>query len=298
MKSTTLFTSFFSNPKAYSYLYKSCLLAVEEDGIDMTANAIFPAEAHGTARIVAKSPMVLAGIDFIPVIFQAMEELGYGIAQACDIDIRYHDTSQVHNEDLAYITGPLRMLFKAERVILNYIIHCSGIATLTNAYVQALHGTNITVLDTRKTMPALRYSDKYSVLAGGGKNHRMDLEEMIMIRDVYTDYSGSITQAMERVRNTYGDICPPIALECRNVDEVAQAIELNPQRIMLDNMSNEMLVQALSIIPETIETEITGGITLHSIHSLLTLPIYPQYISIGAITHSAPSVDCSMYIMI
>lgn len=298
MSTQSLFSSFFSNPKAYSFLYKSCLLALEEDGIDKTANAIFPHTARGKARILAKSPMVLAGIEFIPVILQAMEDLGYGKVNECELDIRYHDASHVSNEELAYITGPLRMLFKAERVILNYIIHCSGIATLTNKYVQALEGTGITVLDTRKTMPALRYPDKYAVVAGGGKNHRMDLEEMIMIRDVYTDYTGSITQAIATVRMCYGKECPPIALECRNLTEVDEAILAQPQRIMLDNMEREMLIEALNRIPQNIETEITGGITLHSLDAIRSLPIYPRYISIGSITHSAPSTDCSMYIML
>lgn len=298
MSSKSLFSSFFSNPKASSFLYRSCLLALEEDGVDATANAIFSSDVRGKARILAKSPMVLAGIEFIPVILQAMEELGYGKANDCELDIRYKDGSHVSNEELAYITGPLRMLFKAERVILNYIIHCSGIATLTNEYVKALQGTGITVLDTRKTMPGLRYPDKYAVLAGGGKNHRMDLEEMIMIRDVYTDYSGSITKAIAKVRECYKEQCPPIALECRTLAEVNEAIEAQPQRIMLDNMDSETLTQALSSIPKHIETEITGGITLQNIDAIRTLPIYPCYISVGSITHSAPSTDCSMYIML
>lgn len=295
---TDLFSSFFSNKKALSFLYRSCLLALQEDGMDKTANAIFDVDVIGKARIVAKSPMVLAGLDFIPTIIKAMEELGYDNATECSLDIRYHDGSHVINEELAYITGPLRILFKAERVILNYIIHCSGIATLTNKYVKALEGTNIIVLDTRKTMPGLRYSDKYSVLVGGGKNHRMDLEEMILIRDVYTDYCGSITAAIEKVRTCYGTQCPPIALECRTINEVKEAIQAKPQRIMLDNMDSEMLTEALYTIPEIIETEITGGITLENIDAIIALPIHPNYISIGSITHSAPSVDCSMYIML
>ena len=298
MNSSSHFSSFFANNKAYSFLYRSCLLALQEDGIDKTANAIFSSNAYGKARILAKSPMVLAGIEFIPIILKAMEELGYGKATECNVEIHYKDSSHVSHEELAYITGPLRMLFKAERVILNYIIHCSGIATLTHRYVTALKDTGITVLDTRKTKPGLRYPDKYAVLAGGGKNHRMDLEEMIMIRDVYTDYAGSITKAISKIREYYKEDCPPIALECRDLTEVQEAIIAEPQRIMLDNMDTEMLIQALSIIPEHIETEITGGITLQNIHTIISLPIYPQYISVGSITHSAPSVDCSMYIML
>ncbi len=204
----------------------------------------------------------------------------------------------------AKISGPAHLVLKAERVILNFITHLSGIAKLTRTYVQALEGGNTRLLDTRKTLPGLRYPEKYAVTVGGGLNHRKNLEEMLMLKDNHIDASGGITRAVSLLRQAY-DPCPPIEVECRNLDEVREAVSLGVERIMLDNMlsappfredSFHLLQEALKLIPEGIESELSGGIGLESLPLIAALRPGPDFVSVGRLTHSAPSSDFSMII--
>ena len=186
---------------------------------------------------------------------------------------------------------------RAERVILNVVSHLCGIATLTRRYVQALEGTGVRLLDTRKTMPGLRYPDKYAVLCGGGHNHRRNLAEMLMLKDNHIDAAGSITGAVQALRARYNP-CPPIEVECRNCDEVREAVACKVERIMLDNMSPDRLPEALELVPSSIETEVSGGVSLDTIrdYAMASPRRKPDFISVGRITHSAVTADLSMRI--
>ena len=164
-------------------------------------------------------------------------------------------------------------------------------------YAEKLEGTGVRLLDTRKTMPGLRYPDKYAVLCGGGHNHRRNLAEMLMLKDNHIDAAGSMTKAVELLRGRYNP-CPPIEVECRNHDEISEAVACRVDRIMLDNMTPDMLPEALEMIPSSIETEISGGVSLDTIRAYATVSTVrkPDFISVGRITHSAVTADLSMRI--
>jgi len=165
------------------------------------------------------------------------------------------------------------------------------VATATASYAQKLSGTRTRLLDTRKTLPGLRYPEKYAVRVGGGCNHRMNLSEMLMLKDNHIDRAGSITQAVGLLRVAY-DRCPPIEVECRTLAEVREAAGLGVERIMLDNMDLKTMAEALRMVPPTTETEVSGGVNMESIESIARLG--PDFISVGALTHSAPALDLSM----
>jgi nicotinate-nucleotide pyrophosphorylase (carboxylating) len=185
--------------------------------------------------------------------------------------------------------------------MLNFITHISGIANLTARYVKELEGSGTRLLDTRKTLPGLRYPEKYGVLVGGGVNHRFSLEDMLMLKDNHIDAAGGITPAVARLRETCANELP-IEVECRGLEEVREAVACGVRRVMLDNMTGNGdgsdLVQALALIPEHIEVEISGGVSLENIAALAVpdLPRKPDFISVGRLTHSAPAADFSMRI--
>ena len=196
---------------------------------------------------------------------------------------------------VAAITGPAVTLLKAERVMLNFLCHLSGIANRVRQATAALGGGRTRLLDTRKTLPGLRYPEKYAVLVGGGVNHRKNLAEMLMFKDNHIDRAGGIPQAMAALRKAYQgrmDKMPPVEIECRTLEEVGQAVAERPARIMLDNMDMETMRKALSMVPQGIETEVSGGVDLAALASIATLGA--DFVSVGRITHSAPSADFSM----
>jgi nicotinate-nucleotide pyrophosphorylase (carboxylating) len=198
---------------------------------------------------------------------------------------------------VACFSGGARRVLKAERVILNFLCHLSGIATLTAGYVEALAGTGITLLDTRKTLPGMRYPEKYAVLAGGAKNHRKNLAEALMLKDNHNDRAGGITKAVAQLRAAYVP-CPPIIVECRNEAEVREAVACAVDWIMFDNMTPREITAALALAPGHIATEASGGITRDSIGAFAEAgKAGLTYISVGRITHSAPYADCSMRIV-
>jgi nicotinate-nucleotide pyrophosphorylase (carboxylating) len=237
---------------------------------------------------VAKQDTLVAGLPLIPLI---MEFAGCEFQHMLNVDEGERVSSGTM---IAAIQGPTRHLLRTERVILNYLCHISGIASLTARYVAALHGSRTTLLDTRKTLPGLRYPEKYAVLVGGGKNHRKNLSEMLMVKDNHIDRAGGINPAVASLRAAYGEDCPPIEVECRTVEEVDQAVAVQVTRIMLDNMDLDQMRQALARIPAGIETEVSGGVNLENIAAIGALG--PDYVSVGRITHSAPVSDLSMRI--
>lgn len=287
----TLFQTFFTND-AKKYLMASIDMALEEDGADLTSLAVFSNDDRMVAEIVAKEDTIVVGLPLIPLIMDQCPD-----AQPYTWQSFVDEASPIKKGTIAArIIGSAPHVLKAERIILNFITHLSGIAALTARYVQALEGSGTKLLDTRKTLPCLRYPEKYAVRCGGGMNHRANLCEMLMLKDNHIDAAGSITAAVAALRKAYTP-CPPIEVECRNLDEVHEATACQVERIMLDNMTIDLLRQSLKIIPTTIETEISGGVTLETINQLATASTHgPNFISVGRLTHSAPNADFSMRI--
>jgi nicotinate-nucleotide pyrophosphorylase (carboxylating) len=287
-----LFTDFFADETrgGPARVLRVLELALEEDGEDPTSRGIFSPEARLEARVSAKRTSTVAGLPLIPLI---MERCGREL-WSLETFVEEGGIAEA-GEDLFRLEGGACSLLKAERVILNYLSHLSGIADLTRRYVQRLDGTGVRLLDTRKTLPGLRGPEKYAVRVGGGCNHRHNLSEMLMIKDNHIDAAGSITRAVELARANCGAARPPVEVECRCASEVREALACGVERIMLDNMDASGLAEVLPLIPTLVEAEVSGGVTLENIRSLaLASPRRPDYVSVGRITHSAPAADFSM----
>ncbi|WP_045220701.1 carboxylating nicotinate-nucleotide diphosphorylase [Desulfonatronum thioautotrophicum] len=280
------FHSFFHG-EALEYLDRLIRISLEEDGRDLTAEALFSETDRAEAVIRVKQDSRIVGL---PIIAQVLKQLPGPVQVRYDVAEGQRITSGTY---VARLHGQARSLLKAERVILNFIGRLSGIANLTEIFLQQIAGTGVRLLDTRKTTPGLRYPEKYAVFMGGGTNHRLNLSDMLMLKDNHIDRAGGITPAVRKLLAAY-DPCPPIEVECRTLREVAEVIALPVQRIMLDNMTPEQIAQALAMIPKTMETEISGGVNLETIADLAALR--PTFISVGALTHSAVCADISMSI--
>lgn len=281
---TNTFDEFFQ-AEAKMFLLATIRIALAEDASDLTSMGLFTEDDMAQAMIVAKQDTVVAGLPIIPMVLE------FG-GEDCQSHLNVDDGDTVSEGTMvAALQGPALHLLKAERVIMNFLCHLSGIANMTAQYVEALKGTKTQLLDTRKTLPGLRFPEKYAVLAGGGKNHRLTLSDMLMLKDNHIDRAGSISQAVNQLHTVHTP-CPPIEVECRTLEEVEEASQCDIKRIMLDNMDAETAKTALGIIPNTIETEISGNISLDNIREVAELG--PDYISVGKLTHSAPSSDFSM----
>ena len=283
----TPWSTFFSD-EGRRYLRRSIELALDEDGPDLTAQGLFAADAPMRAVIRAKEDTRVVGLPVIHDVFEAMNAHPH-------VELLVEEASTVPAmTEVARMEGPAIALLKAERIILNFITHLSGIANLTARYVHELEGTGVRLLDTRKTTPCLRWPEKHAVQAGGGCNHRKNLVEMLMLKDNHIDAAGSITRAVARLREVYSP-CPPIEVECRTLDHVREAVAAGADRIMMDNMGAPLLGQALALVPARIEAEVSGGVTLETIRGIaLTGPRHPDFISVGRLTHSAVAADFSM----
>lgn len=287
---TEKFDSFFQN-NARIHLNNAIKLALDEDGPDLTSEGIFPPGHTLSAQIISKEDTLVVGLPLIPLIMDTCADTEWSWNALTDEGDLVPDRTVV-----ATIKADASHLLKAERIILNFITHLSGIANLTKLYVDQLEGSGTALLDTRKTLPCLRYPEKYAVLMGGGQNHRKDLTEMLMLKDNHIDLAGNMTAAVKKLRATYSP-CPPIEVECRNMEEVHEAVACHADRIMLDNMDIPAVQEALKHIPESIETEVSGGVTLETIRSIaLASDLGPDYISVGRLTHSAPIADFSMLV--
>ncbi|GAB1409167.1 carboxylating nicotinate-nucleotide diphosphorylase [Desulfovibrionales bacterium] len=281
-----MFASFFDSWRM-DLVHRLVDLALDEDGQDLTSLAVFRSDSILEASIVAKEDTVVTGLPLISIVLDRL-----GVGPECTVMLLANDGDQVPTGfTVARICGPAPALLKAERVIMNFICRLSGISNATQRFVQAVAGTGVRVLDTRKTTPGLRYVEKYAVRMGGGYNHRANLEEMLMLKDNHIDQAGGITPAVQALRASYTP-CPPLEIECRTLDHVREAVSLKPERIMLDNMPPAIAAQALALVPAEIETEISGNVTLDTIADLARLR--PTHISTGAITHSAVVADFSM----
>ena len=275
------------------YVREIIRIALLEDEKDLTSDGIFLSSDMSEGILIAREDTCIVGLPLIPIIFQ---ELGVkNIDSVYFVHVKDGDSLK-NNEIAVNFKASTATLLKAERIILNFITHISGIANLTKLYLKELEGSSVQLLDTRKTLPGHRYLEKYAVRVAGAKNHRMHLSDMLMIKNNHVDAAGSISNAAEKLRATYKEKCPPIIIECRNKAEVLEAVNVKPNRILLDNMDIETLAQNLPLIPKGIEAEISGGVSLSTIKSLaFSSTIRPaDFISVGRITHSAPIADFSL----
>jgi len=263
--------------------------ALQEDAVfdDQTAVATIAADMVGTATITAKSAGTLSGVSLANAVFVAVDA---GIV----CDWRCTDADRVQVGDLiCELHGSVRSLLAAERTALNFLQHLSGIATATGQFVDAVADTNCKIADTRKTTPGFRHLEKQAVLHGGGVNHRMDLRSGMLIKENHIKACGSITDAIHACYQVGHDSW--IEVECETLQEVSEAIAVCPDIILLDNMSPATVSQARGLVPDSILLEASGNITLHNAHDYALTGV--NRIAIGAITHSAPSLDLSMRII-
>lgn len=285
-----LFDNYFT-PQSLDLIDANITMALDEDGEELTSLAVFAPKHPMRACIRAKQDTLVAGLPLIERILRIH-------AQGGSVQLTVEEGACVTSgTEVAYLNGPAPTLLKIERIVLNYICHLSGIANLTRQYVQQLEGTGVALLDTRKTLPGLRWLEKYAVRIGGGQNHRRTLEEMLMLKDNHIDAAGSIRAAVACLRTRYGVQCPPIEVECRNNEDVREAVSCGVDRIMMDNMDIYQLEAALALVPVHIETEISGGVQLENIRQLAEVgPRRADFISVGRLTHSALAADFSMTI--
>lgn len=268
-------------------------LAIKEDlGIgDHSSLACIPATNIGNASLFAKEKGMLAGVELGEFIFHFIDP-------KCQIKLFKKDGDFVEPGDLILaVLGNERRLLQAERIVLNFMQRMSGIATLVNRYKQEIEGCHTQLLDTRKTTPGLRKVEKWAVRIGGGKNHRMGLYDMIMLKENHITYAGGITKAIQNTRLYLKEqeLDIPIEVETRNIDEVKEVLECGGvDRIMLDNYSIEDLEKAVKLIDKRVETEASGGVNLSTIRKIAETGV--DYVSVGALTHSVISLDISMLV--
>jgi nicotinate-nucleotide pyrophosphorylase (carboxylating) len=264
---------------------------VEDVGAgDLTSDSVVPADARARARIVQKEPGIVFGLD------AAAEAFAQAGAESFDkqmVEGQWHDSVPA---EVALTAGRARALLAAERTALNLLCHLSGVATLTARFVDAARDRGVAILDTRKTTPGLRELEKAAVAAGGGRNHRMGLDDAILIKENHLALAGGIAPAVERAREAHPEL--PLEVECRTLAEVAEALAAGADRLLLDNMGPDELRAAVAeraaaaVDVPGAELEASGGMTLANVAEIAATGI--DSISVGALTHSAPALDLSM----
>ena len=262
-------------------------MALEEDitSEDVSTNAVMPTKVQGTVDLIAKEDGVIAGMDVYARVFKLLDE-------DTEIEMFCHDGDEVREGDLmAKVTGDIRVLLSGERVALNYLQRMSGIATYTRSVAQLLEGSGLTLLDTRKTTPNCRVFEKYAVRVGGGCNHRYNLSDGVLLKDNHIGAAGSITKAIQMAK-AYAPFVRKIEIETETLEQVAEAVEAGADIIMLDNMTPEVMKQAVALIDGRAQTECSGNITKENIARICEIGV--DFVSSGALTHSAPILDISM----
>lgn len=263
------------------------LLALQEDisSEDVTTNAVMPEACQGTVQLLCKQDGVIAGMEVFTRVFTLLDE-------KTEIIPYVKDGDEVKKGDLlATVNGDIRVLLSGERTALNYLQRMSGIATYTRSVAKLLEGSKTTLLDTRKTTPNMRIFEKYAVRVGGGYNHRYNLSDGVLLKDNHIGAAGSVTKAVQMAKD-YAPFVRKIEVEVENLDMVKEAVEAGADIIMLDNMSYDEMKEALQIIDGRAETECSGNVTKENIEKLTGLGV--DYISSGALTHSAPILDVSL----
>jgi nicotinate-nucleotide pyrophosphorylase (carboxylating) len=254
---------------------------------DVTAGAVVDGGASGRASIVQKQAGVVFGLEAAA---EAFRQAGAEELEAIAVEGQWNE--QVPTT-AARVAGPAGALLAAERTALNLLCHLSGVATLTARFVRAVDGTGVTVLDTRKTTPGLRGLEKAAVAAGGGTNHRMGLHDAILIKENHAALAGGVGEAVRRARQAKPQL--EIEVECSGLSEVSEAVEAGADRLLLDNMTSAELERAVAMARESEEgprLEASGGITLENVAELAATGV--DFVSVGALTHSAPALDLSM----
>ena len=256
---------------------------------DATTEALIPADASGQAQIIARETLVVAGVALVEAVFSELDN-------EASIDGHIEDGEKVQSGDcLLTVTARLRALLTGERTALNFLQRLSGVATQSARYAEAVSGTGVLILDTRKTTPGWRMLEKYAVQCGGARNHRRGLDDMMLIKDNHlAALSGEdrIAEAVHRARRASPDL--KIEVEAETLEQAEQAAEAGVDIVLLDNMTIEELRAAVKLINGRTQTEASGGITLENIREVAETGV--NYISAGALTHSARSVDISMEI--
>jgi nicotinate-nucleotide pyrophosphorylase (carboxylating) len=271
-----------SHPDILSAIHRA--LAEDIGNGDITTNSIVPGEASMRGQIIAKQNGVIAGLDVAQIVYQTFDP-------EIEFDARVSEGEHVTNrQTLANVSGSARSLLTAERTALNFLGRVSGIATLTRQFVDAVAGTKAIILDTRKTAPGLRILDKLAVARGGGKNHRVGLYDMMLIKDNHIDFAGSMEEAVRRAR-VAASSGVVLEVEARTLDDVQAALELKVNRILLDNMTIEMMVEAVRITNGRAKLEASGNVNLENVRRIAETGV--DFISIGALTHSAKTFDVS-----
>ena len=268
--------------------------ALSEDGArhDATTFSLVPADAMAEARFIVKADGIMCGMDVCAATFSLLDK-------RCRLTPKTSDGKRVRKgQVIAIIKGPARALLTGERTALNLLQHLSGIATLTARYVEKVRGTKAGIFDTRKTIPGLRDLAKYAVRCGGGKNHRQNLSDMVLIKDNHLVYIKDLAKAVQKVRTQYPSL--QIEVECESLEQVTDALNSGADMIMLDNMTTVMLKKALSLIhnfpltnrKKRPQTEISGGVNLKTVAAFARLGV--DRISVGALTHSVAALDISL----
>lgn len=262
-------------------------MALEEDinSEDVSTNAVMPEYKKGEVQLICKEDGIIAGLMVFERVFTLLDS---------DTQVTCHvkDGDEVKKgEVLAVVTGDIRVLLSGERTALNYLQRMSGIATYTRSVARLLEGTKTTLLDTRKTTPGMRVFEKYAVRVGGGANHRYNLSDGVLLKDNHIDAAGGVTQAVQ-VARAYAPFVRKIEVETENLDMVREAVEAGADIIMLDNMTPNQMAEAIQIINGRAETECSGNVTKENINTITQLGV--DYISSGALTHSAPILDISL----
>ena len=263
------------------------LSALREDisSEDVTTNVVMPTAIPGTVDLLCKEEGVIAGLPIFARVFALLDP-------AVKVDFFCQEGDAVSKgQRLAVVEGDIRVLLSGERVALNFLQRMSGIATYTRAVADRLNGTRTKLLDTRKTTPNLRLLEKYAVRVGGGHNHRFNLSDGVLLKDNHIAAAGGVKEAVAMAK-AYAPFVRKIEVEVENLDMVRQAVEAGADIIMLDNMTHEEMKEALSLIQGRAETECSGNVTLDNVAALADLGV--DYISCGALTHSAPILDLSL----
>ena len=254
---------------------------------DVTTDYLIPPEQEGSGRFVSKADGIVCGTEVAVRVFQLIDD-------SIKYEILKNDGDEVHKGDeILKLSGKTAALLKGERTALNLIQHMSGIATASNKYQKIVEGTKASIADTRKTLPGLRPLQKYAVMTGDAKNHRYNLSDAAMLKDNHIDAAGGITSAITKLRSRIGHMTK-IEVETRNLDELKEALEAGADIIMLDNMSPELMKQAVEITNGRALLEASGGITDETLRAVAESGV--DIISIGALTHSVKAFDISMYV--
>lgn len=263
------------------------MMALREDisSEDVTTNSVMPEATPGEVDLICKQDGIICGMEVYKRVFELLDE-------KTEVEAYVKDGDAVKAGQLmAKVKGDIRVLLSGERVALNYLQRMSGIASYTHEVVQLLAGSKTVLLDTRKTTPNMRIFEKYAVTCGGGQNHRYNLSDGILLKDNHIGAAGSITKAVEMAK-AYAPFVRKIEIETETLDQVREAVEAGADIIMLDNMDVDTMKEAVRIIDGRAQTECSGNVTRENIHNIIASGV--DFVSSGALTHSAPILDISM----